>query len=131
MSMKCPILVKKKGFVIDNTPTEFVVVDYKTHLLIQITQVGRVGKLVRALRDKPDQLDGNSTFTISNFLGSNDDKLDVLALQLVTALNLHPPYKSLLLAYSCKTSPSISTLLNILRDIGIGNAPKPDLLQGM
>ena len=40
-----------------------------------IVQVGKVGKIVKAVRDKPDHLDGFSTYTITNLLGADDEKV--------------------------------------------------------
>ena len=44
-------------------------------------QVGKVGKLIKAVRDKPDHLDGFSTYTITSLLGADDEKVRSLVLR--------------------------------------------------
>ncbi|KAL5246613.1 hypothetical protein ACHWQZ_G018730 [Mnemiopsis leidyi] len=82
-------------------------------------KVGKVGKLIKAVRDKPDHLEGFSTYTITNLLGASDEKIDVLARQIVAELNKSPPYKSLLLGFSCKKIPPFTLILNILKNLGL------------
>lgn len=126
MTSQCPIKVKQAAFLVDECRTEFLIADYGSDCFVQITQVGKVGKLIKAVRDKPDHLDGFSTYTITSLLGADDEKIDVLARQIVEELNSTPPYKSLLLGYSCKKLPPFSTILSVLKDLGLksnkGNA---------
>jgi len=118
---KCPVKVKQAGFVLEEKETEFLTADYGSHLLVQITQVGKVGRLVLASRDKPAEVEGHSTFSITYLLGSEDEKVDLLARQIVERLNLSPPYKPLLLSYSCSTHPPLQTLIKVLADLGVGS----------
>jgi len=131
MTSQCPVKVRQAAFSIEGSRTEFLVADYKSDCFVQITQVGKVGKLIKAVRDKPDHLDGYSTYTITSLLGADDEKIDVLARQIVEELNSKPPYKSLLLGYSCKKLPPFSTILSVLRDLGLksntGNAIPPPI----
>ena len=39
-----------------------------------------MGKLIKAVRDKPDSLDGFSTYTITNLLGADDEKVFIMRL---------------------------------------------------
>jgi len=119
MTSKCPVKVNQAAFLIEGSQTEFLVADYGSDCFVQISQVGKVGKLIKAVRDKPDHLDGFSTYTITNLLGADDEKIDVLARQIVEELNSKPPYKSLLLGYSCKKLPPFSTILSVLKDLGL------------
>lgn len=116
---KCPVKVRQAGFVLEEKETEFLTADYGSHFFVQITQVGKVGRLILASRDKPNEVEGHSTFSITNLLGLEDERVDLLARQIVEKLNISPPYKPLLLSYSCKTHPPLQTLVKILSDLGI------------
>jgi len=121
MTGQCPVKVKQAAYKIGNQNTEFLIADYGSICFVQITQIGKVGKLTFAARDKPDNLEGNSTFTINSLIGIENEKVDVLARQIVAELNKSPPYKTLLLGYSCIADPPFRKIISILKDLGLGN----------
>lgn len=120
MSTSCPVKFRTTTRTLNSIPTEFILADYGSHLLFQITQVGKVGWLVKATRDKPEILDGKSTFSIVNLLGPDEERVDLLARIVVEKVNLKPPYKSLLLGYSCnKHHPTPKEVCEVLGELGI------------
>lgn len=113
MHNKCPIKSVQSSYKFEDKTTDFVLVDYGSHIFFQVTQVGKVGRLVQATRDKPHHLEGRSTFSISNLLGTEDEQVDLVARQLVEKLNKVPPYKHLLLSYCCLDQLPIKAIHSI------------------
>jgi hypothetical protein len=121
-STQYPFRLKQFAAIIDNVHTEFVITDYGDQIFFIITQLNKLGTI---LRGKKDSIIGNSAdecslYSVQTLLGKRDDSLlELFARQLTEMVNANSPQKSVVLAISLKdgqsSSQTLKKILSLLR----------------
>mmetsp|Transcript_4201 Transcript_4201/g.10809 ORF Transcript_4201/g.10809 Transcript_4201/m.10809 type:complete len:132 (-) Transcript_4201:247-642(-) len=87
--------IKRQNFslLIDGSPTDFIIVEFQSEIMVVVTQIGKLGTLVQARQNGHTQ-----TFSTQVLLGKRSDPLlEICGRQLIEKLALSGCSKDILL----------------------------------
>jgi len=95
-----PVVTKQFASLVQGEHTEFVLSSFSDHVFILVTQINKIGTMIKARKDL--DIEGSSSYTIHTMLGKRDPNVEVYARRLIEITSSQGCPKPIIVSISLK-----------------------------